>query len=99
MLVKAAPRVRVPVEGSPHRYIEDTPVNVDATTYYRRRMADGDLIPVGTSPDDSAAKPPLPAADLAGATAPTASPKEASATPDATTKATPVTKEASNDQR
>lgn len=70
MLVKAAPGVRVPVEGSPHRYIEDTPVNVEDTAYYRRRMADGDVVLV-----------------------------EASATPNATTKATPVTKEASNDQR
>ena len=43
--VKAAPGVEVPVEGAPRRYITaDQAVLVDDSAYYRRRMADGDLI-------------------------------------------------------
>lgn len=44
MLVKAAPGVKVPVEGMPRRYIEQTPVEVPDTPYYRRRITDGDLM-------------------------------------------------------
>lgn len=42
--VKAAKGVRVPYEGSPHRYIEQEVVEVDNSLYYQRRVADGDLI-------------------------------------------------------
>ena len=43
MLVKAAPGVKVPMEGMPRRYIEQTPVEVRDTPYYRRRITDGEL--------------------------------------------------------
>lgn len=75
MYVKAADGLRVPMEEHPRRYIEETPVHVPDTAYYRRRMADGDLVTVGGGSDANAAKPPSPTADLSGATAPTASPK------------------------
>ncbi len=43
--VRAAPGLRVPLEGAPRRSITDTePVTVPDTAYYRRRLADGDLI-------------------------------------------------------
>lgn len=51
MLVKAAAGVLVPMEDHPRRYIDDTPADVPDTAYYRRRMADGDLIAVS---DDTA---------------------------------------------
>lgn len=89
MLVKAAPGVKVPMEGMPRRYIEQTPVEVPDTPYYRRRITDGDLIPASGGSDANAAKPPSPAADLSGATAPTASPKVGDEEP-----ATSVSKEA-----
>ena len=44
MYVEAADGLRVPMEEHPRRYIEETPVHVPDTAYYRRRMADGDLI-------------------------------------------------------
>lgn len=31
-------------EGNPRRYIGDEPVEVDETSYYLRRLADGDLV-------------------------------------------------------
>lgn len=46
MKVKAAPGVSVPVEGKPHIYIEQSAVDVEETLYYRRRLADGDLIKI-----------------------------------------------------
>lgn len=49
MLVKAAPGVKVPMEGMPRRYIEQTPVEVPDTPYYRRRITDGDLVVVPAS--------------------------------------------------
>ena len=43
--VRAAPGLRVPLEGAARRYVTDTePVAVPDTAYYRRRLADGDLI-------------------------------------------------------
>lgn len=43
--VKAAVGVRVPVEGSPRKYITDAEaVTVTRTAYYIRRLKDGDLI-------------------------------------------------------
>lgn len=44
--VKAAEGVRVPFEGQPHQYIEQTAVEVDNSLYYQRRIADGDLVVV-----------------------------------------------------
>ena len=41
--VSAAPGVKVPKEDAPRRYITGTET-VDDTAYYRRRIADGDLI-------------------------------------------------------
>ena len=43
--VKAAPGLRVPMEGMPRRYITDAAaVAVPDSAYYRRRMTDGDLV-------------------------------------------------------
>lgn len=42
--VKAVKGVRVPMEGRPHSYIEQEPVDVEDSLYYQRRIADGDLI-------------------------------------------------------
>ena len=45
IIVKAAPNVRVPIEGKPKSYIEsDESITVAHTAYYERRIADGDLI-------------------------------------------------------
>ncbi len=45
--VRAAPGLRVPVEGKPHAYITDTEtVSVPVTAYNLRRIADGDLVRV-----------------------------------------------------
>lgn len=47
IIVQAAPGLRVPLEGAPRRYITDaTPVTVPDSAYYRRRLADGDLLQV-----------------------------------------------------
>jgi len=55
--------VRVPVEGNPDRYITDEKaVDVPETTYWHRRLKDGDLLlyvdPVNVPP--AAAQEPLP---------------------------------------
>ena len=43
--VKAVSGVRVPMEGMPRRHITDAkPVAVPDAAYYRRRIADGDLV-------------------------------------------------------
>lgn len=45
MFVKAAPGLKVPREDKPREYItEDKGVEVPATAYYTRRLAEGDLI-------------------------------------------------------
>lgn len=45
MLVKAAPGINVPKEDKPREYITDAEaVEVPASAYYLRRMADGDLL-------------------------------------------------------
>ncbi|MCO6514497.1 MULTISPECIES: hypothetical protein [Snodgrassella] len=44
MKVKAAPGLRVPTEDRANAYIEQTPVDVPMSLYYRRLVADGDLI-------------------------------------------------------
>lgn len=44
MLVIANAGLRVPKEGQPREYIDDqTPVDVPATAYYQRLLADGSL--------------------------------------------------------
>ena len=45
ILVKAAPGVEVPMEGAPRRYITGRDsVQVEDSAYYRRRIADGDVL-------------------------------------------------------
>lgn len=45
MKVKAAPGTKCPKEGKPRQYITDTePVEVPASAYYRRLVAEGSLI-------------------------------------------------------
>lgn len=45
--VKAAPDVKVPMEGAARRYITDSePVDVPESAYYLRRLDDGDLVRV-----------------------------------------------------
>ncbi|EGG3068899.1 DUF2635 domain-containing protein [Salmonella enterica] len=46
MKVKAAAGLRVPYENQPRRYIEQEPVDVPDTIYYRRLLAAGDLVNV-----------------------------------------------------
>ena len=46
LTVKAAPGLKVPREDKPTTYIDDTAaVQVPDSPYYRRRVADGDLMP------------------------------------------------------
>ena len=46
MLVKAAPGLKCPTETNPREYITDIdPIDVPDTTYYRRLLDDGSLIP------------------------------------------------------
>ncbi|WP_175948564.1 hypothetical protein [Burkholderia pyrrocinia] len=53
MKVKAAPGVRVPMDGAPRKYIEgDKAVDVDETPYYLLRVKDGDLIRADLPVDD-----------------------------------------------
>lgn len=46
MKVKAAAGIQVPYENQPRRYIEQKPVDVPETIYYRRLLAAGDLVDV-----------------------------------------------------
>lgn len=47
LTVKAAPGLKVPREDKPTIYIDDAAaVQVPDSPYYRRRMADGDLVPL-----------------------------------------------------
>lgn len=50
MRVKAAPGHRVPTEEDPYKYIEGTKsVDVPDTSYYRRRLATGELLTTESS--------------------------------------------------
>jgi hypothetical protein len=50
--VKAAPGLKLPKEGSPRAYITDAePVPVQASRYYRKALADGDLVEATPSAD------------------------------------------------
>lgn len=54
--VKAAPGLRVPMEGMPRRYITDAALAVvPDSAFYRRRIADSDLLLVPAKA--AAAKP------------------------------------------
>ncbi|MEC5336997.1 DUF2635 domain-containing protein [Klebsiella oxytoca] len=44
MKVKAREGIRVPREDNPRRYIEQEPVEVSWSTYYQRRLNEGDLV-------------------------------------------------------
>lgn len=46
MKVKAREGIRVPREDNPRRYIEQEPVEVPGSTYYQRRLNEGDLVEV-----------------------------------------------------
>ena len=46
MKVIAAVGIKVPMENQPFAYIEQTPVDVEPSVYYQRRINDGDLIVV-----------------------------------------------------
>lgn len=46
MKVKAREGIRVPREDNARRYIEQEPVEVPESTYYQRRLNDGDLVKV-----------------------------------------------------
>ena len=48
MKVKAREGIRVPREDNPRRYIEQEPVEVSWSTYYQRRLNEGDLVEVTT---------------------------------------------------
>ncbi|WP_375591717.1 DUF2635 domain-containing protein [Chitiniphilus eburneus] len=54
--VIAAPGLAVPREGQPRSYIGATPVEVPLTPYYRRLLADGDLLPAPAGSAKQAAK-------------------------------------------
>jgi hypothetical protein len=45
IFVKGAAGLKLPMEGAPRRYItEAEPVAVEASHYYRKAIADGDLV-------------------------------------------------------
>ena len=46
MKVIAAVGIKVPMENQPFAYIEQTPVDIEPSVYYQRRINDGDLIVV-----------------------------------------------------
>lgn len=46
MKVKATAGIKVPMEHQPFAYIEQTPVDVEPSVYYQRRIHDGDLVVV-----------------------------------------------------
>lgn len=55
--VKAAQGLRVPMADNPHEYIEQIPVEVNGDdVYYRRLLADGDLIMAGMPPETQSKK-------------------------------------------
>lgn len=57
MIVTAAPGLKVPKEGKPREYIDDqTPVDVPATAYYQRLLADGSLAPARVAEAKKGAK-------------------------------------------
>lgn len=77
--VKAAQGLRFPLERSPKNFITDEAVEVESSAYYRRAIADGDLIVVtaAASTVDRVAQGESNAADAA-APAPAKNAKKAS---------------------
>lgn len=66
MRVIAAPGLRVPHEGKARTFIEAAPadaVDVPDTTYYRRRVASGELL-LANEDDTSSAAEPEPSAEV-----------------------------------
>lgn len=60
--VKAAPGVRVPMQGAARKYITDAEaVSVPRTAYYVRRLQDRDLVLADAPAGDVAAKVATPA--------------------------------------
>ncbi|HHR1021328.1 TPA: DUF2635 domain-containing protein [Klebsiella pneumoniae] len=55
MKVKAREGIRVPREDNARRYIEQEPVEVPESTYYLRRLNDGDLVKVTDATVDETA--------------------------------------------
>lgn len=57
IMVVAAQGLRVPLADNPHEYIEQEPVEVDGDeVYYRRLLADGDLMLADTLPENTSKK-------------------------------------------
>ena len=57
IMVMAAKSLRVPMADNPHEYIEQEPVEVNGDeVYYRRLLADGDLILAETLPETTSKK-------------------------------------------
>lgn len=66
MRVIAAPGLRVPHEGKARTFIEAAPadsVDVPDTTYYRRRVASGELL-LASEDDTSSVAEPEPSAEV-----------------------------------
>ena len=61
--VKAAPGLQVPMEEDARKYITDT-TSVPNTAYYRRRLADGDLVRVDPAPAPDALPESAPPTDI-----------------------------------
>lgn len=58
MIVKAAPGLKVPREDKFRVYItEATPLEVPESTYYLRRLAEGDLVRADAAVETAPAKP------------------------------------------
>jgi hypothetical protein len=86
MLVKAAPGTKCPREGSPKKYITDSPENVPETTYYLRRIRDGSLARADAAPQ-AAQKPDAPASKRAAPKPEAAQPSAAAPAPKLATAA------------
>lgn len=56
ILVQARPGLAVPMERDPRRSIGSEPVRVEESPYYRRRLAEGDLLLVDVAPRADAPK-------------------------------------------
>lgn len=79
--VKAAPGLKFPMERNAKKYITDEAVTVDSSAYYRRAIADGDLVLVteikGEASTQNAKEAPAAADTKDGALTQTKQPKKA----------------------
>lgn len=58
LLLRAAPGLKVPMDGQPHRYITDAEtVSVPESAYYLRCIDYGDLVRINPAPADPESKP------------------------------------------